>query len=247
MLNNIKISRYVKKNSIVDKMNTTSKLVSLLLFLTISSISYNIYIHTLLLFIIVILMLVSKISIIEYLKSIRYIVYLIIGIFVINIILKEEIIFIFLNIIKIIELVLYTSLITLTTSESELVYGLNNILKPLNIFKIRTNRIAFILSLSIRFIPLVIDQLNRIIKSLSSKGIEFKKTKLRNKILILKSIIIPIINLSLKKADELAESMEIRLYDVNKERTNYKYNKWTFLDSIIQILFIFILIIEVII
>lgn len=244
MLSNIKISRYIKKNSLIDKMNTTSKLISLILFLTISSISYNLYIHTLLLFLTLILIFLSKISLLEYLKSIKYIIYLLVGIFIINVLLKEEMIYIVVNIIRIIELVLYTSIITLTTSESELIYGLNNILKPLNIFKISTNKIAFVLSLSIKFIPLVIDQLNKIVKSLSSKGIEFKKTTIKNKFLILKSIIIPIINLSLKKADELAESMEVRLYDVNEKRTNYNYNKWTYMDTIVQIILIFVLIIK---
>ena len=71
MLSNIKISRYIKKNSLIDKMNTTSKLISLILFLTISSISYNLYIHTLLLFLTLILIFLSKISLLEYLKSIK--------------------------------------------------------------------------------------------------------------------------------------------------------------------------------
>lgn len=238
MLNNIEISKYVNTNSFLHKLNPINKILTLLIFLIISLLINNIYIHLGILIYLFILILVTKINIKKYLLSFKTIGLFLIIIFLINLLFKMDINTNITNIFKIIEMIIYSSLLTITTSSMELICGLNKLLKPLKIIKINTNEMSYILMLTIKFIPLIIDQMNIIIKTLLSKGINIKKSK--HKILILKSIVIPTINNSLRKADLFADSLILKSYDINKIKI--KNNKWTLKDIIVFIIYLICLI-----
>lgn len=233
MLNNIRISNYIKTNSLLQKLNPLNKILTLIIFLFISLLTNNIYIHLGLIVYLLILILISKINIKVYLLSFKTILFLLVAIFLINLLFNMNIITNIVNILKIIEMIIYSSLLTITTSSMDLIGGLNILLKPLKIFKINTNEISYILMLGIKFIPLVIDQINIIIKTLLSKGINLKNSK--HKILILKSIIIPTINNSLRKADLVADSLILKSYNINEIEIN---NKWKVLDITILIVYL---------
>ena len=89
--------------------------------------------------------------------------------------------------------------------------------------------------MTIKFIPCIIDCINKIILTLRSRGVNLKK----NKILILRTIIIPTFNLTLKRADDLALSMEVRQYKMNQKKKKTK--KWKFIDYLIIIILIILL------
>lgn len=229
MLNNIQIFRYINTNSIIQKINPLNKLLTLIIFTIISITSNNLIEHILLIIYIFILILLSKVKMNKYLKSMKSLIYLLIPIFIINILCKIDIILSITNIFKIIEIFIYSSLITLSTTTNELLYSLDKLLIPLKILKINTKKIIFILTLSIKFIPIVIEEFNKIIKGLISKGIK------KNKILVLKAIIIPTYSLLIKKADLLADELELKLYNYNIKIDNYN---WNLKDWIILIIYI---------
>ncbi len=238
MLNNITLSRYQDTNSFLHKLNPLQKLISLILFIILSMITNNLYLHLNYLLIIILLIVISKISFKEYLYSLRTMLYLILGIFLINILLKVELEDNIISLLKIIETILASTLITLTTKENDTINALIYLLYPLKIFKINIYVLAGIFSMTLKFIPCIIDSINKIILTLKARGVNFKK----NRILILKTIIIPTFNLTLKRADDLALSMEVRQYNINKKITKLK--KWKLIDIIIVIILI-IQIIEV--
>lgn len=233
MLNNIQIFRYIKTNSIIHKINPLNKLLTLIILTLIVLNSNNIIFHIIIILYLFILMLLSKIKIKKYLKSIKSIIYLLIAIFIINAICKLDIITNTINVFRILEIFLYSSLIMITTPTNELIYGLDKILLPLKILKINTNKIILILTMAIKFIPIVIDQINSILKYLQSKKIR------KNKILILSAITIPTINLLLRKADLLSEELELKLYDYN---IKIEKQEWKIIDTIILIIYLGILI-----
>lgn len=244
MLNNVSLSRYIYGKSIFHQMNTFGKILGLLLLLGISIISNNLYIHFLIIIYILISIIFTEISLKYYIHSVFSLKYLLVGIFLINYFMGVDNIINAINILKIIEIVLYTTIVLLTTNELELISGLNTLFKPLQIFNIKINKLSFILFLSIQFIPNVIDQVNRIMKILASRGIEFKKNK--HKLLLVKSIIIPTINLSLQRADRYAESLEVRFYDINSSKKSFKENKWTIYNTLFIIVLLLIILKEVI-
>jgi|GEM_PF-7040386 len=237
MLNNIKLNRFVNRKTFIHSLNALDKLLTLFMFAFISLITKSIYIHILLMCFLILLIGLCKISIKEYFKALKYFLYLLIGIFLINLLFNINIIENITSLLKIIELVIYTSIITMTTKENEIMYSIDTLLKPFDIFK--KNKVGLIFSLTLKFIPVVIDQINSIIKNLLSKGINIKK----NKMLVLKSIIVPSLKSSIKKADNLAESLEVRLYNAEEFKYNNIYNKWRLRDSIIITSFILITII----
>lgn len=233
MLNNIQIFKYIETKSIIHEVDSLNKLLTLIIF-TLISFKNNIFIHLVLLIYLFILIILSKIKLLIYLKSIKNIIYLLTAVFLINIVCKVDIVLNIINLFRIIEIVIYSSIITMTTKTNELISGLYRLLLPLKLFKINIKKIVFILTMAIKFIFIIIDEFNKIIKGLISKGI-----KTKNKILVLKSIIIPTISLSLRQSDALANDLDFKLYNYDDIEI---INAWKIIDTIILIIYIITLI-----
>ena len=237
MLNNISTNSYINKNSFFHKLNPFIKIISILLFLFISIYCNYITSHILIISTIIILILISKIPIKHYLKSIIQIKYFLIILFIFNLffvnIIDSTII-----ILRLIEIILYTKIILYTTKVSEMNRGFSIFCYPLKYIKINPDFISMSITLTIRFIPIVINEINSFIKNLKTKGIYFTKN-IKQNIMIIKKIMIPILTRSINKADTIASMMEIKGFSFNKKRSSYFSNKVNIKD----ILFIIILIV----
>ena len=133
---------------------------------------------------------------------------------------------------RIVLLVLYTSILTLTTPPTEITYGLEKFLSPLKIFRIPVNRMALSISIALRFIPTIIDEANKILKSQACRGIDYNSSSIKSRFVAIKALIIPMFVLTIKRADELGDAMEVRLFSIHKKRTNFRQNKWGFMIHI---------------
>lgn len=246
MLNKVMIGRYYPINSLVHKMNPLAKIICVLLFIIMTFLTFNIRFNILLFILLILMLFNTKIPLNIYLKTILSIKWLILFILIVNIIFRSELQITIITILRLIYVVLYTSILTLTTPPTEITYGLEKIFLPLRLIGIPVNKMALSISLALRFIPTIIDQGNKIIKSQASRGIDYYNSNFNGKLLAIKSLIIPMFVLSFKKADELADSMEVRLYNINKKRTNFRQNKWQFYDTFIVLMHIglFILIMK---
>lgn len=228
MLDNISFNRFYNVDSRLRRMNPISKILCVIIFLILTFVDSSIEFNLILLIFVFLAMFLSNISFKVYGKIILSLLSFIILIFLINFLCKVNINTSILFSTRLILIVLYSSILTLTTSPDELIYGLEHILSPLKIIKIPVNSLALVLSLSIRFIPLVFEMGKGIIKCYESRGIKFSDLSLKNKLLYIKSIIIPVFVLSFKNSDELTDVMSLRLYDTNQERTAlhiYGYGK----------------------
>ena len=123
---------------------------------------------------------------------------------------------------KIIELFIYTNILKNIINIKQFNYGINNLFSFLKIFNINPKVISFSLTLTIQFIPTIINKCKTILKSLKSKGISIKDATFSNKLLILKSIIVPIIIQSIDVSDKMDMALECNLYDINEPSTNYE-------------------------
>jgi energy-coupling factor transport system permease protein len=135
------------------------------------------------------------------------------------------------TIIKIVLGISYTMILTYTTSKSEITYGLEQVFKPLSKIGVPVKQLSLTLTLALRFIPTVFEKTDKIMKSQASRGIDFKHTNLKGKVIAISSMIVPMFVLSFKKADAIADAMEVRLYNCNAKRTNYRFNKWSRIDD----------------
>lgn len=132
-------------------------------------------------------------------------------------------------ILRLIILVLLSSLLTFTTSAIQLTDALVNMMMP---FKkiLPTNEIAMIITISLRFISVLSDEFNLIMKAQSSRGINFKEGNFIQRIKKYLALLIPIFISSFRHADDLALAMEARCYNPNAKRNSLKKLKLQAVD-----------------
>lgn len=231
MLDNIIIGKYYPVRSRVHLMNPLSKIICTMIFIIMSVCAGNLQLNLALLAIALFMILNSNIPIKYFfstIKSLRFIIlFTIIINFLFNVYFEITLVMIF----RIILIVLYTSVLTLTTPPTEITYGLEKFLSPLKVFRLPINKMALTISIALRFIPTIIDQANKILKSQASRGIDYYNSGIKGRFIAIKSLIIPMFILTLKKADDLADSMTIRLFSIHQTRTNYRINKWGLYDT----------------
>lgn len=114
-----------------------------------------------------------------------------------------------------------TSLLTFSTMSIDINNGLESLLSPLAKIKIPVGTLAMIFSLTLRFIPLLFDETNKIMRAQASRGVDFSEGSLKNKVTQIISLLIPMFILAFNKAEDLANAMETRGYIVGGKRTRY--------------------------
>ncbi len=244
MFNNITFGRYYNKNSVIHRLSPVFKLISLMIMI-VGIFFIDSYIDILMFsFYLVLVMVYSDIGIITYLKNIYSIKIFLLFIFIIDLIFNSNINNIVFDLYKLIFIIIYSSALSYTTSTSEITYGIERILKVFNNY-IPVNDIAMIITLTIRYIPTLTMEADRIIKAQKMRGIDFDSKNIKNKISSLVGVFIPMFILSLKKSESLGDIMDLRLYNYGKSRTNYRTNSWKKIDSLLLILNIIILIIVI--
>lgn len=122
---------------------------------------------------------------------------------------------------RLIYLILGSSLLTYTTTPGRLTSGIEALLNPLAKLHVPVHEFAMIMSLALRFIPLLLDETNRIIQAQSARGANFEEGKLFERMRALTSIIIPLFVSSIRRAYDLSLAMEARCYR-GAGRTNMK-------------------------
>ncbi len=231
MLNNVMVGRYYPITSKIHKMNPLSKIICTVIFVILMFLTNDLFFIGLITGFVLLILLMSNVPLKVYFRTIKSLKILIIFIIIINIIFSASWQTIVIIVARLVLVVLYTSSLTLTTPPTELTYGLELFFAPLRLIGIPVNKMALSLSLAIRFIPTIIDQANKIMKSQSCRGINYNNFKIKDKLIGIKSLLLPMLIHSFKRADELATSMELRLYSINKKRTNFRMNNWRFFDT----------------
>ncbi len=116
-------------------------------------------------------------------------------------------------------LVFFTMIVTLTTTPLSLTAGLEFFLRPLKYLKVPVGDIAMILTISLRFIPTLIEESGRIVKAQKARGLDFEDKDIFTKIRYLVPIVVPLFISAFRRADELAVAMEARCYRAGEKRT----------------------------
>jgi len=133
-------------------------------------------------------------------------------------------------VLRLLNLVLLSSVLTFTTSPMDLKNGLESLMKPLKVIKVPVSEIAMMISLVLRFIPTLLEETSKIIKAQASRGADFNEAGLRQKMKQIISLLVPMFVVSFKRADDLANAMESRGYVIGEKRTSIDVMKLTFKD-----------------
>ncbi|MGM0435629.1 MAG: energy-coupling factor transporter transmembrane component T family protein [Bacillota bacterium] len=133
---------------------------------------------------------------------------------------------------RLIIIVTLSTILTITTKPTDLNLGLEHVLKPLKLFRINTEDIAMIISISLRYIPTLLDEANKIMLAQASRGVDFKEGKLKDKVMQIVSLLVPMFIISFKRSDELANAMEARSFQPGAMRTRLHVLSWKTLDTV---------------
>ncbi|ATZ18551.1 cobalt ABC transporter permease [Williamsoniiplasma somnilux] len=123
-----------------------------------------------------------------------------------------------------------TTILTGSTQPLELTLAIEDLLYPLKMIGIPIYILSMIISIALRMIPTLIDEAGRIMKAQSSRGIDIKNGKSKDKVKGLTSLIIPLLVSAFQKAEDLAYAMDARGYDPHAKRTRYIQFKFRGID-----------------
>jgi energy-coupling factor transport system permease protein len=128
-------------------------------------------------------------------------------------------------IIRLVFLIVGTSLLTLTTSPIELTDGLEKLLNPFRKIGLPAHELAMMMTIALRFIPTLMDETDKIMKAQMARGADFESGNIFSRAKNLIPLLVPLFVSSFRRADELAMAMEARCYRGGEGRTRMKILK----------------------
>lgn len=128
-------------------------------------------------------------------------------------------------------IIFFSTLLTLTTTPLSLADGIESGLAPLKRLKVPVHEIGLMLSMSLRFVPTLMDDTTRIMNAQRARGVDFNEGNLIQKVKSVIPILIPLFASSFKRADALATAMEARGYQGGEGRTKYRVLEWKLPDT----------------
>ncbi|MCI8857964.1 MAG: energy-coupling factor transporter transmembrane protein EcfT [Lachnospiraceae bacterium] len=134
-------------------------------------------------------------------------------------------------VIRLIYLILGSSVLTLTTTPNQLTDGLEKSMKPLNKIHVPVHEIAMMMSIALRFIPILIEETDKIMKAQLARGADFESGNLLKKAKSMVPLLVPLFVSAFRRANDLAMAMEARCYHGGAGRTKMKPLKYRRLDG----------------
>lgn len=135
---------------------------------------------------------------------------------------KEGLSVAFFMALRLIYLVVGASLMTLITTPNDLTDGLESIMGPLRKIKVPVHEIAMMMSIALRFIPILMEETDRIMKAQKARGADFETGSLIKKAKAMIPILVPLFISAFRRANDLAMAMEARCYRGGDGRTKMK-------------------------
>lgn len=116
-------------------------------------------------------------------------------------------------------LILGSSLMTLTTTPNQLTDALERLLKPLKYIRVPVHELAMMMSIALRFIPILIEETDKIMKAQMARGADFESGNIMQRLKSMLPILIPLFVSAVHRASDLALAMDARCYRGGEERT----------------------------
>ena len=129
-------------------------------------------------------------------------------------------------------LVIGSSIMTLTTTPNQLTDGLERLLRPLNRIHVPVHEIAMIMSIALRFIPILLEETDKIMKAQIARGADFESGNLIQKAKSMVPLLVPLFISAFRRANDLAMAMEARCYHGGDDRTQMKPLKYAGRDYV---------------
>ena len=119
-------------------------------------------------------------------------------------------------------LIVGSSVMTLTTTPNSLTDGLEKLMRPLKIFKVPVHEVAMMMSIALRFIPILLEETDKIMKAQIARGADFESGNIFKRLKAVIPILIPLLISAFRRANDLAMAMEARCYRGGENRSKMK-------------------------
>ena len=119
-------------------------------------------------------------------------------------------------------LIIGSSVMTLTTTPNNLTDGMENLMKPLRRIKVPVHEIAMMMSIALRFIPILLEETDKIMKAQIARGADFESGNIIKKAKAMVPLLVPLFISAFRRANDLAMAMEARCYRGGDGRTKMK-------------------------
>ena len=237
MLNDIQIGRYLPGDSFLHRMDPRVKIVLLFFYLLLVFFVENVAGFLALGISIALLMIVSQVPLGMQLRSIRPILWIVLFTFGVHLFMTPGTelfavgplsatleglmrgVYIGLRLIL---LILLSTLLTLTTSPLRLTDGLEALLSPLRRVGVPVHELSMMMTIALRFIPTLLEELDRIMKAQKARGADFEHGSIVRRMRAIVPVLVPLFLSAFRRADELAMAMEARCYRGGEGRTQMK-------------------------
>jgi len=251
-MNNIVFGKYIPLDSIIHRLDPRAKLISLLIMIVAVFLPESWWAYLVVAIFVLLELFLSKININLVIKAFKPLIFMMVFLLVINILtvkqgdilltigtfsIYSDAIFNTLYIVvRLLLMVMITTVLTATTKPLDLTLGLESLMKPLEIFHFPTHELAMMISIALRFIPTIIEETIRIMNAQKSRGVDFEEGSLSQKIVAILSLIVPLFSVAFERAYELADAMDARCYVPGAPRTRFHILKYSFKDFVLILL-----------
>lgn len=152
---------------------------------------------------------------------------------------SESIRLVIVSAVRFVEIILLSSVLTLSTSTTELTHAIQSLLSPLKKIKVPVHELSLIITIAIRFVPTFAIEMEKMMKAQASRGADFGSGEWWRIIQRTKDmlpIIIPLFNIALSRAEDLILAMESRCYTPGNDRSAYSVYKAIGRDYLVLII-----------
>lgn len=234
MIRDITLGQYYPEQSVIHRLDARTKILGTLLYIIEIFLVNSFAGFGLVILALGVLIGISRVPVRFIFKGLKAVVFIILLTFVLNLFMFDGTVlwhWKFLTItyeglyrscfmaLRLILLIIGTSMLTLTTKPMELTDGLEKLLKPFNRFGLPSHEIALMMSIALRFIPTLLEETDKIMKAQQARGADFESGNLIQRVKNMIPILIPLFVGSFRIAQDLALAMEARCYHGGVGRT----------------------------
>jgi len=251
MLDSVIIGRYVPGNSPLHRMDPRAKLLLVFFFVVIVFLANSTAGYGLLLLYTALLVAMSRVPLSYFLKGLKPVVFIAVFTFLIQIFLNKEgdvllkwgwlTIYeeglrqgIYISL-RFFLLVSVTTLLTLTTTPIQVTDGMESLLNPLKKVRFPVHELALMMSISLRFIPTLLDETQKIMKAQTARGVDISSGPFKDRMKAVVPLLVPLFISAFKRAEELSIAMEARGYKGGEGRTKFRQLQWQAIDTIMLV------------
>lgn len=241
MIRDITIGQYYQTDSVIHKMDPRVKLFGTVIFLVSLFIGRSVPLYLLAGIFLATMIKISKVPFSFMIKGLKAVVFILIFSAAFNLFLTEGtvifsiwklqitlegVITALYMVIRLMMLIIGSSLLTLTTTPNNLTDGLEKSLGFLKVIKVPVHEVAMMMSIALRFIPILIEETDKIMKAQTARGADFEHGNIIQRAKAMVPLLVPLFISAFRRANDLAMAMEARCYHGGKGRTKMKPLKY---------------------